>query len=143
MRRLLPLLALFLLATGCATIGAQGPAMLGGVNLDQPLRALGTEPFWAVEMRPDVLIYSGVDRPEQRAPNLRRMVSADEAVFRGTTQTGAALVVILTPVACSDGMSDRVYPLTARVEIGSERLSGCAASVRAIMNTGESGSVAD
>jgi uncharacterized membrane protein len=139
MRRLIPLLALL---AGCATTDMPDSS-LGGVDLDQPIRALGTEPFWAVELRPDVLIYSGVDRPEQRAPDPRRTVSADQAVFRGTTQTGAALVVTLTPIDCSDGMSDRVYPLSARVEIGAERLSGCAASVRALMGTGESGRVVD
>lgn len=140
-RRLVALLGLSLVA-GCATADMPGPR-LGGVDLDQPLRALGTEPFWAVELRPEVMIYSGVDRPEQRAPNPRRMASADEAVFRGTTQTGSELVVTLTPAPCSDGMSDRVYPLTARVQIGGERLSGCAASVRAIMSVGESGPVVD
>ncbi|MBX9461139.1 MAG: hypothetical protein KL785_08695 [Brevundimonas sp.] len=141
MRQLLSLLAVVLVA-GCAT--ADPPRLaLGGVYLDQPLRALGTEPFWAVELRPDVLIYSGVDRPQQRAPAPRRTVLAAHAIYRGATQTGASLVVTLTPVACSDGMSDRVYPLTAHVEIGAERLSGCAASVRALMNTGESGRVVD
>ena len=142
MRRLLPLLILPLIAACATQVGEPSPS-LGGVNLDQPLRALGTEPFWAVELRPDVLIYSGVDRPEQRASQPRRTVSADEAVYRGTTESGASLTVTLTPAACSDGMSDRVYPLTAEVEIGRERLSGCAASVRAIMNGGESGFVAD
>ena len=34
----------------------------------RPLRALGTEPFWAVELTGSELVYSGVDRPEQRAP---------------------------------------------------------------------------
>jgi len=146
MRRAVLLLGLPLMA-GCATTDAGPPvgppSTLGGVNLDQPLRALGTEPFWAVELRQDALIYSGVDRPEQRAPRPRRIVDADEAVFRGVTGAGTALTVSLTPVTCSDGMSDRIYPLTARVEIGQERLSGCAASVSAIMNVGESGLVTD
>ena len=142
MRRVIILLALPLIA-GCATTGGDPPPSLGGINLDQPLRALGTEPFWAVELQPDVMIYSGVDRPEQRAPRPRRTVSADEAVFRGTTEAGAALAVTLTPAICSDGMSDRIYPLAARVEIGPERLSGCAASAAAIMNVGESGPVVD
>ena len=40
-------------------------------------------------------------------------------------------------------MSDRTYPLTARVEIGADTLTGCAASVSAIMSAGESGPVVD
>lgn len=141
MRRLVLFIALPLIA-GCTTTVAPSPG-LGGVNLDQPLRALGTEPFWAVELRRDVMIYSGVDRPEQRAPRPRRTLSANEAVFRGITEAGAALTVTLRPAACSDGMSDRVYPLAAEVEIGPEQLSGCAASVRALMSRGESGPVVD
>ena len=39
----------------------------------------------------------------------------------------------LIATECSDGMSDRVYPLTARVEIGDDTLTGCAASKSAIM----------
>jgi uncharacterized membrane protein len=40
-------------------------------------------------------------------------------------------------------MSDRLYPLTARVRIGEETLTGCAASVAAIMSAGESGPVTE
>jgi uncharacterized membrane protein len=145
-RRITVLLSVSLLS-GCAATGEGLPvaqsSSLGGVNLDQPLRALGTEPFWAVELRQDALVYSGVDRPEQRAPRPRRAISADEAVFSGITDAGAALTVTLTPLACSDGMSDRVYPLTARVQIGPERLSGCVASAAALMRVGESGPVVD
>jgi uncharacterized membrane protein len=45
------------------------PRALAGVDLDQPVRVLGTEPFWAVEIKPDGLTYSGVDRAEQKAAN--------------------------------------------------------------------------
>ena len=47
----------------------------------------------------------------------------------------------LIATECSDGMSDRIYPLTARVVIGEETLQGCAASTAAIMGAGESGPV--
>ena len=36
-------------------------------------------------------------------------------------------------------MSDRTYPLTARVQIGQETLMGCAASVDFLENTDEQG----
>ena len=47
----------------------QAAVTLGGVDLGQPVRALGTEPFWGVEITPDALIYTRVDQPTQRAPN--------------------------------------------------------------------------
>ena len=37
------------------------------------------------------------------------------------------LVLTLIATECSDGMSDRVYPLTAKVEIGDDEVTGCAA----------------
>ena len=104
-------------------------AVLGGVNLNEPLRAIGTEPFWGVEISGDSMVYSGVDRPEQRAAKPEPVIQGTTAVYTGTTAAGSVLVVTLIATECSDGMSDRVYPLTARVEIGEETLNGCAASV--------------
>ncbi len=104
------------------------PAVLGGVDLGQPLRALGTEPFWAVEITPDTLTYSGVDRPERRASHTGPTVQGTTAVYTGAVGDDA-LVVTLMATECSDGMSDRTYPLAARVEVGGETLIGCAASL--------------
>ncbi len=47
------------------------------------------------------------------------------AVYSGTTDSGQTLVLTLIATECSDGMSDRLYPLTARVELGEETLNGC------------------
>lgn len=115
--------------------------MVGGVDLSQPLRLLGTEPFWGVQVTGDALVYSGVDRPEQRAANPGPTVTGTVATWDVTTDKGAQLKVMLTATECSDGMSDRTYPLTARVEIGGETLNGCAATVAALDRAGESGRV--
>ena len=109
------------------------PAVLDGVDLTQPLRVLGTEPFWSVEITPDALIYTRVDQPEQRAPNHGATVQGTVATYATSTNLQQALNVMLIATECSDGMSDRVYPLTARVEIGDDTLTGCAASKSAIM----------
>ena len=114
---------------------------LAGVDLDQPLRVLGTEPFWAVEITPAGLTYSGVGRPEQKAANPGPALQGTVATWTTETEAKTPLVVTLTATDCSDGMSDRTYPLTARVEIGTETLTGCAAAVAAIEKAGESGRV--
>lgn len=114
---------------------------LAGIDLDQPLRVLGTEPFWAVEITPAGLTYSGVDRPEQKAANPGPALQGTVATWTTETAAKTPLVVTLTATDCSDGMSDRTYPLTARVEIGTETLTGCAAAVAAIEKAGESGRV--
>lgn len=115
------------------------PRVLGGVDLNQPLRVIGNEPFYAVEIRPDALVYSGVDRPEQRAANPGPVIQGTTAVYATATGNGTALVVTLSDTDCSDGMSDRTYPLTARVEVGEETLNGCAASVAFLASTDEQG----
>ncbi|HYC73641.1 hypothetical protein [Brevundimonas sp.] len=119
------------------------PPVLAGVDLTQPLRALGTEPFWAVELTGSEMVYSGADRPEQRAPQGRPTMQGTMAIWEATTSAGNPLSVTLTATDCSDGMSNRTYPLTAMVRIGDETLMGCAATVSAIMSTGESGRVVD
>jgi uncharacterized membrane protein len=65
------------------------------------------------------------------------------ATYEATTQTGAVIRLMLAATECSDGMSDRTYPLSAIVRIGDETLTGCAASTAAIMSRGESGSMAE
>ncbi|MET4683803.1 COG3650 family protein [Brevundimonas faecalis] len=115
--------------------------VLAGVDLDQPLRVMGTEPFWAVEITPQGLTYSGVDRPEQKAANPGPTLQGTVASWTAETAQKTPLVVTVSATDCSDGMSDRIYPLTARVEIGTEDLTGCAASVAAIEKAGEAGRV--
>jgi uncharacterized membrane protein len=122
---------------------AEPPAVVGGVDLSSPVRLVGNEPFWSIDLTGEALVYKGVDRPEQRAPQPRPVVQGTVATYEATTGQGTAIRIMLTATECSDGMSDRTYPLTAMVEVGSERLNGCAASTSAIMNAGESGPVVD
>lgn len=107
---------------------ATEPVMLAGVDLNQPVRAVGTEPFWGLDITVDALTYSGVDRTEQTAPNPGPQVQGTTAVYAAETAKGTTLTVTLIATECSDGMSDRMYPLTARIEIGDETLNGCAQS---------------
>ena len=150
MRLILPVLIAGVALAGCydrkevkpkTAAEPQAAAVLGGVDLGQPVRALGTEPFWSVEITPDALIYTRVDQPTQRAPNRGATVQGTVATFASSTDLNQALNVVLIATECSDGMSDRTYPLTAKVEIGGESLTGCAAASAAIEKAGESGRV--
>ncbi len=149
MRLILSSLAVLALAACSSETEAPAPAEppppveLGGVNLDQPLRALGTEPFWGVDVTANELLYSGVDRPERRATHDGPEVMGTVATWQGTTPDGDGMTLTLMATECSDGMSDRTYPLTARLQVGDETLNGCAASTAAIETVGESGRVVD
>lgn len=102
--------------------------MLGEVDLSRPLRALGTEPFWGVEVSLDEIVFTGVDRADFRAAGPVLRLAGAGAVFTAEDASGAELTLTLKPDKCSDGMSDWVYPLSAEVKFGGETLSGCAAS---------------
>lgn len=114
-------------------------AELGGVDLTGAISTLGTEPFWSVSFEGDEMVYSGLDRPEQRAPRPEPAIRDASATWTTRTTAGTDLTVTLVETECSDGMSDRTYPLTARVEIGGEDLNGCAASTDWIRSVGEDG----
>lgn len=109
------------------------PVVLGGVDLGQPVRALGTEPFWGVDIAEGALTLTGVDLPEQRfAAGVPELVGTT-AVWRGGADDGATATLTLIATECSDGMSDRVYPLTARFETGETELAGCAEATARLM----------
>ena len=117
--------------------------VLGGVDLAKPVRALGTEPFWSVELTGTEMVYTTPTPPEQRAPQPDPVVQGTTATWETETADGTALSVTLVATECSDGMSDRTYPLTAMVKLGELELTGCAASSAAVMSTGESGAVVE
>ena len=121
---------------------AEQPApVLGGVDLAQPVRALGTEPFWSLELTGTEMVYTAAEPPEHRAPQPDPVVQGTTATYEAETADGTDLRVTLIATECSDGMSDRTYPLTAMVKVGDQDLTGCAASTAAVMSTGESGPV--
>lgn len=122
---------------------AEPAPVLAGVDLSKPIRLLGTEPFWAIDLTGTELVYSGPDRPEQRAPQPKPTVQGTIAAYEADTSTGGHISIMLTATECSDGMSDRTYPLTALVKVGEEDLHGCAASTAAITTVGESGPVVE
>jgi uncharacterized membrane protein len=117
--------------------------VLGGVDLAGPVRALGTEPFWSVDLTGAEMVYTAPEPPELRAPRPEPVVQGTTATWEAETADGTTLKVTLIATECSDGMSDRTYPLTALVKVGDRDLTGCAASSAAILSAGESGPVVD
>ena len=127
--------------SGTPAAPAAPALVLSGVDLTQPVRLLGTEPFWGIELTGQELVYSGVERPEQRAPQPKPVIQGTVATLQTTSTTGTVFDVTLTATECSDGMSDRTYPLTAMVKVGEETLMGCAAASAAFATAGETGPV--
>lgn len=88
-------------------------------------RALGTEPFWNAQIDGEALIYTTPDNQKGQRATLVRRDRPDGAEFSGKLD-GAAIHVAVTRRTCSDGMSDRSYPFTAVLTLGSDRREGCA-----------------
>ena len=105
-----------------ATQAAPAPNPFAG-----DLNALGTEPFWAVEIRETTLKLTRPDAPDVVVPNPGPRLAAGKAVW-----PGQGLVVTLTDGPCSDGMSDRVYPWFAEVTAGIDMYKGCATKASAL-----------
>ena len=118
---LVPLIALSLAACGARREepAPEGPGFAPPSAGD--FNAVGTEPFWAVQVRQDSLTLSRPDHAELK-------VAAPSPDSRGGGLVWAAegLTVSITPGACSDGMSDRQYRYEALVRVGPEILKGCA-----------------
>lgn len=79
------------------------------------LNCLGTEPFWSLRQVGSALVY---ETPEQSRP-LQRRVILDNPARRDPARAVIAgddagrLTVVLHPGQCTDGMSDRVFGLSA------------------------------
>lgn len=79
------------------------------------LNCLGTEPFWSLRQVGANLVF---ETPEQSRPMQRRAV-VDNPARRDPVRSLIAgddagrLTVVLHPGQCSDGMSDRVFGLSA------------------------------
>ena len=88
-------------------------------------QALGTEPFWSVEITPGKLRYSTPDNPDGIA-----FPASESALGTGTRYSGMmdgkALSVTIKPGQCSDGMSDTAYPYKALLTIEGRTEQGCA-----------------
>ena len=90
------------------------------------LKAVGTEPFWGARIEGRCVTYS---TPEDQAGTrvwTRFSGSRDAGVWVGSLN-GARFELRTAPAAaCSDGMSDRQYPVAVTLKVGNEVRSGCA-----------------
>jgi uncharacterized membrane protein len=102
-----------------------GPAGEREVGSDILIKALGTEPFWAVNVMLGRLTYSTPESPGWTAITTQLTEDDDRLRYNGKLD-GKDFILIISKGTCSDGMSDTVYPLTARLTIGTETRQGCA-----------------
>jgi len=100
-----------------------GP-MLGGIDLDKPLRATGA-PGWTIDIAPGTIAYapSAEAVPVDFYPVSPR-VADGRAVFNTQTPEAEPVTIALTGVPCTAGKTR--LPLTVEARIGARTLHGCA-----------------
>jgi uncharacterized membrane protein len=115
---------------------AAAPSISPDVNPSAPLvppppgsgtrfQALGTEPFWSVEVIDGGLRYSTPENLKGTDLSARLALEGSARIWTGTLE-GAAFKLRIEPGTCSDGMSDTVYQWQAALTIGDAALQGCA-----------------
>lgn len=98
-------------------------------------RAIGTEPFWDLEIGRDLIFTD-------RGNNVSVSQPAPQPIqgTAGPTYRTDRLEVNIVHRQCSDGMSNRSYPDTVEVRVdGRQRYRGCGAPIEYFSQTDESG----
>jgi uncharacterized membrane protein len=95
----------------------------------KPLKAIGTEPFWGARIEGRCVTYS---TPENQAGT--RVWTKYKAGSQGGTWTGNLggkhfVLRTLRQPGCSDGMSDKRFPITVELTVNGESRHGCAEPV--------------
>ena len=127
---------------GCVTVGLGMNAALANNRVGQEnsvsqatarvdeFIVRGNEPFWNVTISRSGIVYSTPDINRRRYPYNAPMRAEGRAadlvrVYRLNGQP-SGLLVIRKVDACSDTMSDIVYPYNATLILGNRVLEGCA-----------------
>ena len=85
----------------------------------------GTEPFWSLEIEDGQALYKTPQDPDGERLEVARFAGNNGLAYNGRI-AGGSLDAMITPGACSDGMSDRTYPYTATLLVGGQQRNGCA-----------------
>ena len=105
---------------------APEPPPPSGTVVHEAWRALGTEPFWHLDVTTSGLRFT---TPEDTAgiiiPSVTPHSQGDTTRWAGQTER-TPFDVRVWPGSCSDGMSDRVWPARALVLIDGRTWHGCA-----------------
>lgn len=108
----------------CTSPDAEMVESYDGINEGDVISLGGTEPFWAITIEREAMVYSTPDIPDGIGAQVERFAGNGGVSFSGELE-GEALTAMVTPGECNDGMSDRSYPFTATIQWGDSVLEGC------------------
>jgi uncharacterized membrane protein len=111
-------------AAGATMPDADSTEAYDGIAPDEILHFTGTEPFWGGEVMGRTLRYSTPEDQDGSELAVERFAGRGGLSFSGQLDA-APFEMMVTPLECSDGMSDRTYPFTVTLKIGEETRNGC------------------
>lgn len=118
---------LFALLAGCRGEDQPKPGDMpryAGVGEGETITAVGNEPFWQARIEGSSLTWSTPENIEGETIAVTRFAGNGGLGFSGRLD-GEALQLALTPGSCDDTMSERSYPFTVTVTLGTRLLEGC------------------
>lgn len=86
---------------------------------------VGTEPFWSGQVKGGSLTYQTPENQKGVTIGVERFTGLGGFSYSGTLD-GSSLDMMVTLGECSDGMSDRTYPLIATLKLAGQTRLGCA-----------------
>jgi heat shock protein HslJ len=97
-------------------------------------RAIGTEPFWDLDIGPDLVFTDRGNGVSVTQPTPAPINGTAGEIYRSPR-----IEVNITHIRCSDGMSDRSYPDTVQVYVDGKMYRGCGAPTAFFTSTDERG----
>lgn len=113
--------AAMLMTTGLAACGDGSP-------LSKDLNLVGTEPFWAMQIKKETKTAK-FSRPGSSDVDVGYPAATktkEGAIILTSSSPEGDVVMTLTEGKCQDGMSDREYPWDASLLFKGETYKGCA-----------------
>jgi uncharacterized membrane protein len=93
-----------------------------------PVKVIGNEPFWSAQVEGRCVTYSTPEDQKGTRIWTRFNPGPDGGAWVGSLDGKLFKLVTRLRQGCSDGMSDRSYPLDAMLTVRGEERRGCAAS---------------
>ena len=109
--------------------GSLGPCLVQGTERlkIEPIRAIGTEPFWSARVEGRCVTYSTPENQQGTRIWTRYTQWAEgRGVWIGQLNGKPFEMRTRPEPGCSDGMSDRRYPVAVELLVNGEKRSGCA-----------------
>ncbi len=111
---------------GNQAIGDDAAETFSAIGENETVRFLGNEPFWGGEVSGTALKYTTPENPEGIVIETARRAGLGGISWSGQLGNDT-LMLAVSELGCSDGMSDRIYPFTATLQLGSQDVrQGCA-----------------